>query len=87
MKYPPPKWIFVDIDRTLSKTLIEWIRRKRPDGYRFVLWSSRGEEYAKSVAQKWSITDLFEHIISKPGYIVDDKGWGWIRWTKIIRYI
>ena len=84
MKYPLQKWIFVDIDGTLSNDVIEWIKTKRPEGYRFVLWSSRGEEYAKAVAERYEIVDLFEHIISKPGYIVDDKGWSWVKYTKTI---
>jgi len=77
----------VDIDGTLSKKVIEWIKERKTEGYRFVLWSARGEKYAIFVAGKYNIVDLFEHIISKPGYIIDDKGWSWIKYTKIIRSV
>jgi hypothetical protein len=24
-------------------------------------------------------------VLSKPGYIIDDLGWSWIKYTKVIR--
>ena len=87
-KYPLPRWVFIDVDNTLvhygvlSQNVVDYIKEARGRGFRFVLWSARGEEYAKSVADRHDVADLFEHIISKPGYIMDDHGWNWIRYTK-----
>jgi hydroxymethylpyrimidine pyrophosphatase-like HAD family hydrolase len=77
-------WVFVDVDGTLGKPVIEWIE-KHSDDCRFVLWSARGEEYARNVADSLGISGLFEYVISKPGHIIDDKGWGWIRHTRVIK--
>ena len=50
-----------------------------------MLWSSRGSAYAMKAAVLYGIEDLFSVICSKPGYIVDDQGWNWIRYTRVIR--
>ena len=90
MKYPPPRWVFVDVDGTLvqygvlSMEVVAWIKEARRRGFRFVLWSARGQEYARASAERHEVIGLFEHIISKPGYIIDDKGWEWVRYTKRI---
>jgi hypothetical protein len=33
------------------------------------------------------IEDIVAFKLSKPGYIVDDKGWNWTRYTKQIKDI
>lgn len=89
-KYPCQKVIFVDVDDTLIKRgklnnkLVEWCKDKKLMGFKIILWSSAGEEYARKIATRFELLDIFETIISKPGYIVDDKGWGWIKFTKVI---
>ncbi len=47
-----------------------------------ILWSARGKAHAEQAAKISKLTDTFDTIISKPGYIVDDKGWSWIKYTK-----
>ena len=84
-KYPTPKWIYVDVDGTLDHRVVDWCRKKKEHGYRFVLWSSRGKEHAEKAAKHFECVDLFEAILSKPGHIIDDKGWGWIKYTNVIR--
>ena len=37
------------------------------------------------VTELLGITDLFCAIIDKAGYILDDNGWNWIRFTRAIR--
>lgn len=87
MRFPPPKTIFVDVDGTLeihgelNQPLIEWLKEKKEDGFSLVLWSMAGEKHAVIIADEYKVTHLFDHIISKPGYIIDDKGWQWIRTT------
>lgn len=89
-KYPPPKVIAVDVDGTLlingkiDRKLVDWCRRKKLDGFYIILWSARGMQHAIDVSRDGNIVDVFDTIISKPGYIVDDKGWQWIKYTKVI---
>lgn len=90
-KFPTPKVIAVDVDGTLLKggtadgKIIEWCRKKKSEGYSMTLWSSRGEAHARRAAELCEASDIFDHIISKPGYILDDKGWSWIRFTGVIK--
>jgi hypothetical protein len=88
--FPPPKVIAVDVDGTLSQAgrpnekLIAYCRRKKADGFALLLWSSRGEAHAREMAERFGVTDLFSHILSKPGFIVDDQGWTWTRYTGVV---
>ena len=86
-----PKMLAVDVDGTLLKPngeinaeVVRCIRQMRAQGFTVMLWSMQGVEYAKRAA---SLCDpsLFDHIIPKPGYILDDYGWRWIRYTRIVR--
>lgn len=90
-KYRPAKVIAVDVDGTLivggevNKSLVEWCKDKKEQGFCMILWSARGEDHAKKAAKRSKTTDLFDYIHSKPGYIVDDKGWQWTKYTRIIK--
>lgn len=90
-KHPPPRVIAIDVDGTLFKKsvlndrVVAYCKRKKEAGFTMILWSSRGEAHARTAAVKANIEDIFDHIISKPGYIVDDQGWDWIKYTKIVR--
>lgn len=89
-QYPVPKWIFVDVDGTLfegnvlNECLVKWCREKKLAGFQLVLWSCRGADHAKQAALLASMIDVFDFIISKPGYIVDDNGWRWINFTQVV---
>jgi len=89
IKHPYPNVIFVDVDGTLllksglNAGLADWCR-KNTEKSELVLWSARGQKYAKNFAQHFEITDIFKTIISKPGYIIDDLGWTWIKYTKVL---
>ena len=91
MKYQPQKVIAVDVDGTLhnngivNHALVEWCKERKGQGFALMLWSARGEAYARKFAACFDITGLFDLICSKPGYIVDDQGWGWVKYTKVIR--
>lgn len=50
-----------------------------------MLWTARGEEYAKNFVSVYGLEDLFDIVTGKPDAIVDDKGWSWIKYTRIIR--
>lgn len=87
LKHPLPKVIAVDVDGTLiingvvNRLLIQWCEKKRAEQFTLILWSSRGKDYALGIAEKLGVTDLFDNIIGKPGYIVDDVGWSWTKYT------
>lgn len=89
-KYPKQKVIAVDVDDTLiinrepNLDLIEWLRVKKAEGYYLMLWSMRGRENAISAATTTNTHGLFHVVMSKPGYIVDDDGWGWTQHTEVI---
>ena len=89
-KHPRNKVIFIDVDGTLklsiglNQTLVDWCRTRKNEGFEIVLWSARGRVYAENYANQHERADLFSVIVSKPGYIVDDKGWGWIKYTNAI---
>jgi len=92
IKYPLTECICIDVDgtlllkeETLNETLATWAAAKKSEGYEVILWSARGRNHAENVAKKFNIEDNFSFIVSKPGYIIDDLGWKWIRYTKILR--
>lgn len=88
--YPPPRVVAVDVDGTLlingqkNPAVVLWCERLKAEGYVLHLWSSRGKKHAESVAELFGVTHLFDVILSKPGFILDDQGWGWIKYTKAI---
>ncbi len=84
--------LFVDVDGTLTcgrmvnTPLVDWLRKKKSDGFYIALWSSRGIAHAEAAADKAGITDILDAIIPKPTHIVDDKGWSWVKYTKRISH-
>jgi predicted HAD superfamily phosphohydrolase YqeG len=89
MKYQQPRAIFVDVDNTLvaagvlNTRLVARLKQARQNGYKLVLWSSRGEQYARRQACRFSVIDLFTHVIDKPAAIIDDQGLNWLQYVKI----
>ena len=86
--FRPRKVIAVDVDGTLHQNgvpcyqAIARLRELSADGWEMFLWSARGAAYAQAVAVELGIADLFTHFATKPGYILDDQGWSWIKFTK-----
>ena len=89
-KYPRQKLIAVDVDGTLfvrgalNVDLAEWCKQKKSEGFRLMLWSARGQKHAEEAAYRSNLEDVFDTVISKPGFVVDDMGWSWVKYTKII---
>jgi len=90
-KLPPPKLIAVDVDATLilrsgriNQAVVDWLHKRKAEGFRLMLWSMRGKQWALDAATRWQCADLFDCIEGKPGYILDDKGWSWARDTIVI---
>lgn len=83
--------IAIDVDNTLrlpyglNHRLVSWCENKRMEGYSLMLWSARGQAYAIDYAEQHGVDHLFDVICSKPDYIVDDQGWGWIKHTEWIK--
>ena len=90
-KLPPPKCIAVDVDGTLigkfnlpNEKLISWCKFQKSQGFYLILWSARGRDHAVKTAESYRCLELWDVIMSKPGYIVDDKGWNWVKYTKVL---
>lgn len=89
--YVPPRVIYVDVDGTLivhgkpNTMLIQWLRQRASEGYEINLWSMRGKEYASNQASAYECGEIFNAILSKPGFIVDDIGWSWIRHSAVVK--
>lgn len=88
MSLPLPKCIAVDVDGTLiidgrpNARLVVWIKSMHRAGHEVFVWSMRGAEHSRRAAALSGIDDLVCACISKPGCIVDDKGWTWTRGTR-----
>ena len=94
MPPPPPDLIAVDVDGTLlmhdgtiNRQVVDWCRHQSEQGHGLMLWSSAGQAHAEEAAMRAGIGHLFGVIISKPGFVLDDQGWGWIRFTGVVRDI
>jgi hypothetical protein len=71
--------VFVDVDLTLidqNGDLIEGVRESlrvlQNNGCHLYLWSTAGADYARSVAQRHQLADLFEGYAPKPDIVIDD---------------
>lgn len=90
-KFPPTKTIAVDVDGTLhtngvlNRRVVEFCEQKTASGFSLFLWSARGKDYAQSAAVRFGVAGLFDDVISKPGFVLDDQGWNWIKYTRVIR--
>jgi ribonucleotide monophosphatase NagD (HAD superfamily) len=88
---PPPRVIAVDVDGTLhlrgepNTRAIAWLTERKAEGYKLTLWSMRGEAHARRIASQLNCLELFDCVTSKPGFILDDEGWAWIKRTKVMR--
>lgn len=71
--------IFVDVDLTLIDEIgrlfpgaADGLRRLKGKGCRLFLWSTGGGEYAREVADRYGLAELFEGFFPKPDLIIDD---------------
>src|SRR5438874_353743 len=71
--------IFVDVDMTLvdaNGNLLagssQALRRLKQKGCHLFLWSTVGVDYAKAIAARHELTDVFESFVAKPDIIIDD---------------
>jgi hypothetical protein len=86
-----PPVIFVDVDGTLviggelNQPVADFCRVHCEMGYTLVLWSARGEDYARDAARRFDLLHLFAAILPKPGFILDDRAWTWTRHTRVLR--
>lgn len=87
---PPTRLIAVDVDGTLhaggqlNDALVAWCRQRKAEGFGLMLWSARGEAHALHAVETFGLHGLFDHVLGKPGYLVDDKGWAWIADTVVV---
>ena len=82
--------VCIDVDGTLlvkgkiNRNLVNWIKLNRTN-FNIYCWSLAGEDHAKEVINKFKLETLFDHVISKPHLIIDDRGWNWIKETRVIK--
>ena len=87
---PLPKTVAFDVDGTLisgstvNGRIVSLLREYKSSGFEVVVWSMRGTDYAKRAVDLAGVGAEVDCVISKPGVIVDDKGWTWVRDTKVI---
>jgi hydroxymethylpyrimidine pyrophosphatase-like HAD family hydrolase len=89
-QYQPARIIAVDVDGTLIRDgrlvqpLVNWLKEQREKGFRLMLWSARGKDHAENAIKTFELEGLFDDVVGKPGYVVDDQGWDWIRYTHVV---
>jgi hydroxymethylpyrimidine pyrophosphatase-like HAD family hydrolase len=89
-QYQPARVMAVDVDGTLVRDgrlvqpLVVWLREQREKGFRLMLWSARGRDHAENAVKLFELHGLFDDVVGKPGYVVDDQGWDWIRYTCVV---
>jgi phosphoglycolate phosphatase-like HAD superfamily hydrolase len=89
-KFAQTRTIGVDVDGTLhpdgrlNPAVVAFCEKQKAAGFRLMLWSARGKEHAQACADQFGVAHLFDDIVSKPGYILDDLGWSWIKYTRVI---
>ena len=71
--------VFVDVDLTLVDAngklfdgAREGLQRLQDKGCHLFLWSTVGADYARTIAARHQLTDLFEGFAAKPDIIIDD---------------
>ena len=71
--------IFVDVDMTLvdaNGSLLEGssqaLRKLKQKGCHLFLWSTVGVDYARMIAARHGLMDLFEGFVAKPDIVIDD---------------
>ena len=84
LRQPPA--VFVDVDGALinragqrNESLIAWLEYVKRNRYRVNLWSCRGAQYSRAIAEQVDVAELFDAILDKPYAVVDDKGMQWFR--------
>ena len=86
--------IFVDVDNTLilwkrkngklkGELNVNLLNRIKTTEADLVLWSRRGRNYAKNIADRFKLEGVFVAIIGKPTTIFDDEGEKWAMGIKI----
>lgn len=86
-----PMVIAVDVDGTLEQdgqldeACLEYLMKKRAEGWSLMLWSSQGQARAAGFADEHGITGIFDVIASKPGLILDDRGWSWTIYCPVVK--
>lgn len=85
-----PRVLAVDVDGTLfvkgevNRSVVDFVKGRKTAGFEIIIWSSRGTDYAKKAAALAGLTAVADAVISKPGEIIDDQGWGWIKYTRVV---
>ena len=81
--------LFVDVDDTLLRSgrivgpVAAAIEAAMSQGTDVVVWSARGKAHAERAAQMAGLEGRVT-CVGKPDAIIDDRGWGWIRYARVL---
>ena len=81
--------LYVDCDNTLLRSgrIVEpvaaAIREALRRGTDVVIWSARGRGHAETVARMANLSDQVV-CVCKPDASIDDVGWTWIRFARVL---
>jgi hypothetical protein len=85
--------VYVDVDDTLVRSAgtkvismtatIDHVRALKSEGVVLYCWSSGGGEYAKGVAERLGIVELYEAFLPKPHVLIDDQSFA--DWRRLIQ--
>lgn len=73
---------------TINHDLVDVIKhyRKERPLFQVICWSANGEVYARRMLDEYGLTCLFDHILSKPGCLIDDSfDWFMLRQKIVVR--
>jgi len=62
----------IDMDDHLLPGVVEGLQFLRRKGFKLICWSMGGEDYAKSVCERYGIDKYFDLFLDKPHGIIDD---------------
>lgn len=80
--------IAIDVDGTLlahgriNAAIVARIREWIAGGVEVYVWSARGRDHARQAVEAAGLADVL--CISKPTAILDDMGWSWIQYTRVL---
>lgn len=81
--------LYVDVDNTLLRNgrivepVVLAIRAAIGQGADVVVWSARGKEHALRAATMAGINSMVI-CLAKPDAIIDDRGWAWVRYSRVL---
>ena len=84
------KFVYVDVDGTLIKDgrvnhrVVEFITEIACEVIKVVVWSQRGEAYARYCVEHAGLRRHVSYCLAKPHFLIDDMGWNWVKGVPVL---